>query len=96
MKLIKTDIASNIVEAVEDVNIKDAKRMVDFILNTIVDEAFDDRKVQLCKLGSFTVASKDARPGLNPKTLERHQVQARKVLRFKPSTILKEALNATY
>jgi integration host factor subunit alpha len=44
-------------------------------------------------LGNFIVREKNARKGRNPQTGEEIQLEARRVLTFKPSLVLKNALN---
>ena len=43
--------------------------------------------------GNFVVRTKQPRPGRNPQTGEEIVIEARRVLTFKPSNVLKTALN---
>lgn len=52
-----------------------------------------DNKVMISGFGVFEVKSKHARPGRNPQTGDRITLGARKVVKFKPSQILRSALN---
>ena len=50
-------------------------------------------KVKFSGFGNFIVREKNARKGRNPQTGEEIQLEARRVLTFKPSLVLKNALN---
>jgi integration host factor subunit alpha len=52
-----------------------------------------DSKVMLSGFGVFVVNSKHERIGRNPQTGDRITLAARKVVKFKPSQILKRQLN---
>ena len=52
-----------------------------------------DSKVMISGFGVFEVKSKHARPGRNPQTGDRITLDARKVVKFKPSQILRNQLN---
>jgi integration host factor subunit alpha len=60
----------------------------------IKDELEKGNPVQISGFGKWTVKSKRERNGRNPQTGDRMILDARKVVTFKPSLILKEALNA--
>jgi integration host factor subunit alpha len=49
--------------------------------------------VKISGFGSFVVKEKKSRKGRNPQTGEAITITARKVLTFKPSTLLKETMN---
>ena len=50
-------------------------------------------KIKIAGFGNFVVKAKADRRGRNPLTGEAITIEARKVLTFKPSMILKEAVN---
>jgi len=53
----------------------------------------DDDKVMISGFGVFEVKSKHARPGRNPQTGQKMTLDARKVVKFKASQILRKQLN---
>lgn len=68
----------------------------------IVESAFDlireelskgGGKVKVAGFGNFTVREKRSRRGRNPQTGEEIEIPARKVLTFKPSNVIRDALN---
>ena len=52
-----------------------------------------DNKVMISGFDVFEVKGKHARPGRNPQTGDRITLDARKVVKFKPSQILRNQLN---
>jgi integration host factor subunit alpha len=54
-----------------------------------------DETIKFSGFGSFIVTQKDARRGRNPQTGEAITIEARKVLTFKPSPVLKQSINKT-
>jgi integration host factor subunit alpha len=50
-------------------------------------------KIKISGFGNFVVRRKRERIGRNPQTGEEIKISARKVLTFKPSQVLKNALN---
>lgn len=49
--------------------------------------------VKVAGFGNFTVKEKKSRRGRNPQTGAEIEIPARKVLTFKPSNVLRDALN---
>jgi integration host factor subunit alpha len=65
--------------------------------NQAVDDVSDAarRSVKLSSFGSFLVRSKGHRIGRNPNTGKEALISPRRVMVFKPSTILKERINSS-
>lgn len=68
---------------------KDAKIVVDAILDAIKNGLIEDGKVSLTGFGTFMLVDKPARVARNPKTGEKVDVPARTTTRFKPSLEMK-------
>ncbi|BCO09319.1 DNA-binding protein HU-beta [Desulfolithobacter dissulfuricans] len=86
----KGDLISKVAQE-NNMSKADAKRMVNNILNTISTALVDgDSRVSLADFGIFTVVTRPAREGRNPKTGEVIQIKERKAVKFKPSTKLLE------
>ncbi|MDF9831294.1 HU family DNA-binding protein [Parabacteroides sp. PF5-6] len=68
----------------------DAKKAVDAFISTVSNELKAGGKVALLGFGSFTVAEKAARKGVNPKTKEAINIPARKSVKFKAGSELNE------
>lgn len=61
----------------------DAKKAVDAFVETVTSELKVGGKIALLGFGSFSVAEKSARKGVNPRTKEVLDIPARKVVKFK-------------
>ena len=73
---------------------KDSSDVVEMILETIKDALMKGEKVKISGFGNFVVKEKKARRGRNPQTGDDLTISARRVLTFKPSQVLKSAINA--
>ena len=71
-----------------------AKKVIDEVINQITIALNNGDEVTLRGLGSFRISDKVERMGRNPKTGEDAIITARKVVIFKASTTLKEAINS--
>lgn len=80
----KTDLV-NEVAAKASLSKADAKAAVDAVLESISQALANEDKVQLLGFGTFAVVEKPAREGINPRTKEKIQIAARKVVKFKAS-----------
>lgn len=60
-----------------------AKAALDATLNTISGALLKEDKVALIGFGTFSVAEKPARTGINPRTKEKIEIPARKAVKFK-------------
>ncbi len=70
----------------------DAKLAVDAFIDTISSELKAGGKVSLLGFGSFSVAEKAARLGINPKTKETIEIAAKKAVKFKAGAELNEQI----
>ena len=66
--------------------------LVEMVLDAICDCVADGDSVKLSSFGSFLVRDKNERVGRNPKTGEEVPIKPRRVMVFKPSNILKDAV----
>lgn len=73
---------------------KESAETVDGVFELIKETLEKGEAVKLTGFGNFQIREKNARKGRNPKTGEEIMVTARKVVTFKPSTILREKVNA--
>ncbi len=80
----KTDLV-NEVAAKASLSKVDAKKAVDAVLDSIEQALANEDKVQLIGFGTFAVVEKPSREGINPRTKEKIQIEARKVVKFKPA-----------
>ena len=67
--------------------------LVELVLKEIADCLVGGETVKLSSFGSFVVRDKGRRIGRNPKTGEEVPIEPRRVMVFKPSSILKNRIN---
>ncbi|MBO5489709.1 MAG: HU family DNA-binding protein [Eubacterium sp.] len=72
---------------------KDAESALKSFIDTVTDELKAGGKVQLVGFGTFEVAERAAREGINPLTKEPMKIAASKAPKFKAGKGLKETLN---
>ena len=70
----------------------DAKKAVEAFVETVSSELKEGGKVALLGFGSFSVAEKSARKGVNPKTKQPIEIPARKSVKLKAGAELTEII----
>ena len=53
----------------------------------------DGEQIKIAGFGNFEVKEKSTRRGRNPQTGQAIDISARRILTFKPSSLLKQAIN---
>ena len=72
---------------------KKSADLVELVLEVIKATLETEEKIKIPGFGNFVVKAKSDRRGRNPQTGEAITIEARKVLTFKPSVILKTLIN---
>ena len=67
--------------------------MVDDFFETLTSELTKSNEVKISSFGTFQVKSKKARVGRNPKTKVEAKILPRRVVKFRPSLLLKNKIN---
>jgi DNA-binding protein HU-beta len=70
-----------------------AGKALDAMMKSITGELMTGGRVSLVGFGSFSVSARAARDGRNPQTGATIKIPARKVIKFKAGSELKEAVN---
>ena len=73
-----------------------ALAMVEQFFSLVKSELLLGKEIKISGFGNFFIRAKRSRPGRNPRTGEYVEIKARQVVVFKPSTLLKAALNKTH
>ena len=68
----------------------ESAELVERVLELMSDSLVDDEQVKISSFGTFSVRSKTARVGRNPKTGEEAPIPPRRVLTFRPSHLMKD------
>ena len=89
--MTKSDLISA-VSAKTGVNKKESDKMVNAVLDVIVENLAKEEKVSLVGFGTFEVRHRKAREGVNPSTGKPMPIPATTVPAFKAGKALKEAV----
>ncbi|WP_420863334.1 integration host factor subunit alpha [Algirhabdus cladophorae] len=72
----------------------DSAQLVESVLEHMSDALVQGDSVKISSFGTFSVRSKAARVGRNPKTGEEVPIHPRRVLTFRPSHLMKDKVAA--
>ncbi|QXT38790.1 integration host factor subunit alpha [Gymnodinialimonas ceratoperidinii] len=72
----------------------ESAQLVERVLEMMSDALVDGEQVKISSFGTFSVRSKTARVGRNPKTGEEVPISPRRVLTFRPSHLMKDRVAA--
>lgn len=92
--MIKSELIAALAAENPHLTQKDVERVVSVILESVALALEEGGRVELRGFGAFSVRSRPARPGRNPKTGEPVDVQAKHVPFFKSGKELRARLNA--
>lgn len=90
--LTKAELIESIYERI-GFSKKEASEIVELIFDTLKITLEKGEKVKISGFGNFVVRQKRPRIGRNPQTGEEIEITERRVLTFKPSQVLRAALN---
>ncbi|WP_413284029.1 HU family DNA-binding protein [Vibrio sp. MA40-2] len=88
----KTQLVEKIAENA-DISKASAGRALDAVIDAVTETLKAEEQVALVGFGTFSVRTRAARTGRNPKTGEEIQIAEAKVPAFKAGKALKEACN---
>ena len=88
----KTELIDKIAEGA-GLTKADAKKALEATTAAIKDALVAGDKVALIGFGTFSVNERPAREGINPATMQKITIAAKKVAKFKAGADLDEALN---
>ena len=90
--MTKADIIEGVYEKV-GFSKKESAEIVELVFDTVKETLERGDKIKISGFGNFQVRQKKARVGRNPQTGQEIEISARRVLTFRPSQVLKSALN---
>src|SRR3954471_20947283 len=91
--MTKADIVQVVYSRLGGFSKKESADLVDLAFEMMKETLGKGEKIKISGFGNFVLRDKRQRPGRNPRTGERIDISARRVLTFKSSQILKQALN---
>lgn len=89
----KAELVAAIAEKTE-LSKKDSEKALKAFIDVVTEELKKGEKVQLVGFGTFEVAQRAAREGINPLTKQPMKIAASKAPKFKAGKGLKDTLNA--
>ncbi len=92
MTLTKGDIVERVCARLQCSRAEGAQ-LVEAVFDLMKEHLERGEKVKISGFGNFVVREKRPRRGRNPKTGEELIIRGRRVLTFKPSNVLKRAVN---
>ena len=72
----------------------ESAQLVETVLNEMSDALVNGETVKISSFGTFSIRSKAARVGRNPKTGQEVPISPRRVLTFRPSHLMKDRVAA--
>ncbi|MGQ9696024.1 MAG: integration host factor subunit alpha [Thermodesulfobacteriota bacterium] len=90
--MTKADLVETVYEKI-GFSRKESAEIVDLVFDLMKETLENGEKIKISGFGNFLVRQKRSRKGRNPQTGEEIEISARRVLTFKPSQVLRKALN---
>ena len=72
---------------------KESADIVEKVFDLVKETVAKGEKIKIAGFGNFVVKEKSTRRGRNPQTGQEIEISSRRILTFKPSQILKSAIN---
>lgn len=91
--MIRSELVQRLAEQNPGLRLTEIEAITDSFFDAIVDQLAKGGRVELRGFGTFTVRSRDAREGRNPRTGETVQVSAKHVAHFKAGKDMRNRLN---
>lgn len=91
--MTKAEIVQAVYSTVGGFSKKEAADLVDLLFETMKETLGRGQKIKVSGFGNFVLRDKRERQGRNPQTGEPITITPRRVLNFKASQLLKQALN---
>jgi integration host factor subunit alpha len=90
--MTKVDIVETIYEKV-GFSKKEVAKIVETIFDIIKENLQKEDKIKISGFGNFVIRKKRSRRGRNPQTGDDIEISSRRILTFKPSQVMRAALN---
>jgi integration host factor subunit alpha len=91
--MTKAEIVQALYAKVGGFSRKESAELVDLVFEMMKETLARGEKIKVSGFGNFVLRDKRQRPGRNPQTGDPIKISERRVLTFKASQILKQALN---
>lgn len=92
--MTKQDIVNNVAKEI-NLKPKDVKPLVEEVFSCLKSNLGSGINVEISGFGKFIIRRKNRRIGRNPMTGDSAEITARKVVTFKPSKLLRDAVKGS-
>ena len=92
MTMTKADLVRIICEKM-GFTAKESTEIVDQVFDILKESLEGGKKIKISGFGNFVVRKKRPRKGRNPQTGEEMVISGRRIVTFKPSNVLRKAMN---
>lgn len=92
--MTKSELIKILIKQKPNLPLDTVTSIVDTIFNEMSDTLAKDNRIEIRGFGTFSIRERTARIAKNPKTNEKLQVDARKVIYFRMGKLFKEKINA--
>lgn len=89
--MTKSDFVEQVAKELK-ISRKEVERHLHVVMHTLVDSIKREKKFRFLNFGTFSIVTRKARKGVNPRTGSKVEVPAKEVLRFKPSKTVAEEI----
>jgi len=90
--MTKVDIAERI-QSKLGISMKESLALLESVLSILKNTLEDGEKIKIAGFGNFEIKQKKDRIGRNPQTGDPLTIEARRIISFKPSAMLRKAVN---
>ena len=90
--MTKADLTDAIYEKI-GLSKRESAQMVDMVFESMKESLAAGENLKISGFGSFVVREKEPRIGRNPQTGDTITIEKRRVVTFRPSSVLKDAMN---
>lgn len=94
--MTKSELIARLAETNPHLNQRDVERIVTTIFDEIANALAGGNRVELRGFGAFSIRSREARIGRNPRTGAAVDVSAKHIAHFKTGKKLRERLNKAF
>ena len=91
--MIRSALVDELATRFDQLKIGDCEEAVATILAALGDAMTRGNRIEIRGFGSFSVAERKPRMGRNPRSGEDVEIPGRRVVRFKPSKVLREGVD---
>ena len=91
--MVRSELLQKMCNLYPNIIRKDLEKIIEYTFTEIIESLREGGNIEIRGFGTFKTKIRKARIGRNPKTKEQTVISARRVIKFKPSDLLKRKIN---